>query len=520
MIRITDMIILKQEKQETDSSPEGDKKATSEGQEIVHSSLPARILGFEKPTENALYLAKVLAVLIPLFAGTFQLSTSFYMIHIAETLGGGSYDQGLTFVGILVVIQLAVQTALDYPTGVVGDWIGQRYVIASALFSYAIAFWLTATVTPDTPFSVFILIYALMGFGASQESGAFQAWFDNNYRVAMPHDEERESYGAFWGKIGSVNQIFATLVLIPGSWLAVLYARQLVFRLQAILAVLLALMVLKLIKDLPGVRAEDDEPPSFNEYTSIMKRGVRFLVSDPFVIFFILGEVLLFSVGPLWWNLLLFPLYFNYLLTEVAVSSYRTLIFVPNAVFQERTGIWAKRFEPKKWIPRFRLAQFNGFLALLGLAALTFFFPRAPAGAEMVNIVIPYLNLAIIQIPAVSIVPVFLMFIIFVVTGIFGGLASILSQRIMIDVIPNKIRNSLYSLRPTLVMILSMPLIAFFGWFKPAFGFPATFVLCAIVPLLGVFATKKALSHPIPKAELVKPASEDEREEVEELDVT
>jgi hypothetical protein len=55
------------------------------------------------------------------------------MIYIAESLGNGDYFAGLTLVGFLAIIQMAIQTALDYPTGALGDWIGQRYVIASAL---------------------------------------------------------------------------------------------------------------------------------------------------------------------------------------------------------------------------------------------------------------------------------------------------------------------------------------------------------------------------------------------------
>jgi len=484
---------------------------------IVRHSILSRIFGFRHPTEAGLSLARILIVLLPAFSASFQISTSFFMIYIAESLGGGDYIAGLTLVGILVVVQTAVQTALDYPTGVLGDWIGQRFVIASALLSYALAFYITSTVTQNTPFATFMVIYILMGFASSQQSGAFEAWFDNNYRVAMPHDEDRKQYGVFWGKLGMLTQVMATLVLIPGSWLALVFSRTWVFMLQSILCVILSIMVMFLLIDLPGVREEREDRPSFSEYTTLLKDGIKFLFSAKFIIFIILGEVFLFAVGPVWWNLLLFPLYFSYLLTDVAVSSYRTLIFVPNAVIQERTGVWAQKFEPKKWIPRFRIFQFNGFIAFLLLALLTFIFPT-PQTSE--TIALSIFGFDIIQMPVESVLPMTIMFAIFVVSGIFGGLAGILTQRVMIDVVPNRIRNSLYSLRPTLVMIMTMPLLVFFGWFMPLFGFPATFILTSLFGLIGTVLVKKAFSHPVPKAEVVTIATEKETEEVEEMEVT
>ncbi|MCJ7818181.1 MAG: hypothetical protein MUP60_04985, partial [Candidatus Thorarchaeota archaeon] len=135
----------------------------------VVSSRFARFFGLEDPTPDAVRYVKILAILLPSFAASFQISTTFWMIHMAETLGGGDYYAGLTLVGILVVIQMAIQTALDYPTGALGDWIGQRYVIASALLCYAVAFYLSSQIIEGTPFIVYVAIYALFGLGSSQE---------------------------------------------------------------------------------------------------------------------------------------------------------------------------------------------------------------------------------------------------------------------------------------------------------------------------------------------------------------
>jgi len=498
---------------------------TETAPEVVSSKF-ARIFGLEDPTRDAVRYVKIISVLLPAFALSFQISTTFWMIHMAETLGGGDYFVGLTFVGVLVVIQLGVQTALDYPTGALGDAIGQRYVIASALLCYAVAFYLSSQIVIGTPFYVYIAIYALFGLGSSQESGAFSAWFDNNYKVAMPHDKDRKQYGVFQGRLGMVWQVSSTLVLIPGSWLAWLYSRQFVFGLQAIFAVFLAIAVLKLVKDLPGVREEKDEKPTISEYGTLLKDGFKFLWSSRFVTLLILGEVVMWSTSPVWWNLILFPLYFSFLVTMVAVSAFRTLVFLPQAVANERSGVLAKRFEPKKWIPRFRLLQFMGVIFYLILAAIVHFFPGIepgtdPASIEFLSILIPFTNLPLIEIPVVTLVPVFLMFMLFVSLNLFGGIAGILTQRVMLDVIPNRIRNSMYSLQPTLIMLVSMPLIAFFGWFIPfTGGFTWTFIICAFISLLGTLMVWQAFKHPIPKAEVVVEADEKETEEVQDMDIT
>lgn len=493
--------------------------------EVVRSRYAA-VFGIEQPTQDAVRLIKILSVLLPSFAISFQISTTFWMIYIAESLGSGDYLAGLTFVGFLVVLQLAIQTILDYPTGAIGDWIGQRYVIASALLCYAVAFYLSSLIVADTPAPlwIYVSIYALFGLGSSQESGAFNAWFDNNYRVAMPHDKDRKQYGVFQGRLGMVWQVSSTIVLLPGSWLAFFYGETWVFALQAVFAVFLAIVIFRLVRDLPGVR-DEDERPSLGEYGSLLKDGFKFLWSSRFVTLIILGEVVMFSIGPVWWNLILFPFYFSFLVTMVAVSAFRTLVFIPQAIANERSGVLAKRFEPKKWIPRFRILQFMGVVFYLALAALVHFFPGIPAGTdpstvEFLTVYIPFTNLPLIEIPVQTVIPVTLLFIIFVSLNMFGSIAGILTQRVMLDVIPNRIRNSMYSLQPTLVMLVSMPLIAFYGWLIPLSGFTLPFLISAFIALISVVMIRMAFNNPVPKADELVPATKKEREEVQELDVT
>jgi MFS family permease len=502
-----------------------DETEITPSNEVVRSRY-ARLFGVADPTPSAVHLIKIISVLFPAFAISFQISTTFWMIYIAESLGNGDYFAGLTFVGLLVVLQQGIQTLLDYPTGAIGDWIGQRYVISSALLCYAAAFYLSSMIIKNTPAPLwmYIAIYVLFGIGASQESGAFNAWFDNNYRVAMPHDKDRKQYGVFQGRLGMVWQVSSTVVLLPGSWLAYFYGETWVFGLQAIFAVLLSIAVFRLVRDLPGVR-DEDERPNLQEYGTLLKEGFKFLWSDRFITLLIMGEVVMFSIGPVWWNLMLFPLYFSLLVTQVAVSAFRTLVFVPQAIANERSGVLAKRFDPTKWIPRFRVLQFMGVVFYLALAAIVHFLPTIPAGTdpttvEFLTVFIPFTNLPLIEIPVETVVPVLLLFLVFVALNMFGAIAGILTQRVMLDVIPNRIRNSMYSLQPTLVMLISMPLIAFYGWLIPLSGFTLPFLISAGISTISVIMIWMAFKHPIPKAEEVVTASKDEKETVQDLDVT
>lgn len=462
----------------------------------------ASFFSFPEDNFKVLKIARTFLILVPILIATVVMSSTFHMIFIADMLGGGEgmFMNGLALVGILVIIQLGVQTALDYPTGAIGDWIGQRWVIASAYLCYALAFYITSLLTPTTPFPVFIALYVIVAIAASQESGAWGAWFDNNYRVAVPDDDDRKSYGVFLGRSGMIFQLVATLILIPGSVLAVIFSRQWVFQLEAIMCVFLSLLIIRLVQDFPEI-SEARKRPTMSEYTGLLKSGVSFLFSDPFVKWFIIGGTLTTSAIIVWGNLLLFPFYFLYLITDVGVASFRTILFFPGVISEERSGVWSKRFEQKKWIPRFRLLQTCGFVFFLLLAVFMFVFPPVTEGVTMIQFAIPFTDIVFLELPQMYIIPIIVLFFAFVLTGLMSRFAMILSQRLLLDVIPNRIRNSVYSLIPTVAMILALPQIVIVGFVIQYIGFLYALAMCGLVSLLGVLMIRKGLSYPVPTPE-------------------
>ena len=428
----------------------------------------------------------------------FAISTTFYLIFVAEALGNNDFILGMTYVGILVIIQMAVQTIFDYPTGVIGDWLGQRYILATAFLTYAVAFYLVSTVTTTTPFILLVAVYAMMGFAGSQQSGAMGSWLDNNWRVSMPEDDERKESGVFLGKIGMLFWLTNTLILIPGGILATIFSRAWVFQIQAIMCVAISFLALRLVRNLPDTDELDQKRPTMDEYFSLLREGVQYLFSSEYVKYLLLGSMLVNSCIAVWSNLILFPMYYSYMLTDVAVASFRTIVMVPHVIYAERSGVWAKRYEPKKWIPRFRFLQAAGALFFWIFAIIMIVFPVPPPGAPMIDVLFPGTEILILRVPVDSILPVVVMIVVFFAMGIFMQLAGVLTSRVFVDAIPNRVRNGVYSLFPTVVLLMSMPQIAFFGWLI-SISIPMTLILVGIISTFGCLLIRKGLQYPHPQ---------------------
>ncbi len=454
--------------------------------------------GLENAKPEVVRLSKIYTSLSTLMQIAFVISTTFYLIFVAEALGNNDYLVGMTYVGILVIISMVVQTLFDYPTGVIGDWLGQRYIIATAFVTYAVAFYLVSLVTTASPFLLLVIIYALMGFAGSQQSGALGSWFDSNWKIAMVEDEGRKQYGVFLGKLGMIGWLTNTLILIPGGLLATIFGRPWVFQLQAILCIIIAFASLRLVKNLPETDELTQTRPTMDEYFSLLREGLQYLFTSQYVKYLILGSMLVNSCIAVWANLILFPMYYSYLLTDVAVASFRTIVMIPLVFYAERSGVWAKKYEPKKWIPRFRLFQSAGAVFFWIFALIMILFPIPPPTSPMIDYTLPGTDILILRVPIDSILPVALMILVFFVLGIFFQLAGVLTSRVFVDAIPNRVRNGVYSLFPTIVLLMSIPQIAFFGWLLSVAPISLTLVLCGIISTTGVLIIHKGLQFPHP----------------------
>ncbi|MDF1541377.1 MAG: hypothetical protein P1Q69_20935 [Candidatus Thorarchaeota archaeon] len=308
----------------------------------------------------------------------------------------------------------------------------------------------------------------------------------------MSGDEDRKQYGVFQGRLGMLVTACATIAIIPGSILAALFGRPWVFQIEAIICFFAAVVVLKYVQDFEEVKEGREARPSMRAYIGILKSGVSFLTTDRLVKWLIVGGMLLLSTMIVWSNFIIFPLFYAYMLTDVAVASFRTLLRLPSIATEERSGVWSQKYEPRKWIPRFRLLQTCGFVFYLIFAALVFLFPPL-IGGTIVELYFPGTDIIVLAFPIESMVPVLFMFVIFVVSGLIYSFASIPTQRVLLDVIPNEIRNSVYSLIPTIAMLFAIPQILIVGPTIQYVGFIPALVFLAIIAGIGAWMIGKGL---------------------------
>jgi hypothetical protein len=148
-------------------------------------------------------------------------------------------------------------------------------------------------------------------------------------------------------------------------------------------------------------------------------------------------------------------------------------------------------------------------------------FPPIPNALEIVTLLLPFTNVVLIELPIQHVIPIVVMFSLFTVSMFFGGFAEILTQRELLDAIPSRNRNSLYSLQPTILLIISTPQIAILGWLIPLIGFPATLLICSAVSLSGVFVIRYALSLEKPVVEMddAGAVAEESLEDLAELSI-
>ncbi len=412
---------------------------------------------------------------MPLAAASFMMSTTFFAVFVAESLVGPALylTLGMALVGQLALVGSVVQLVLDFPTGGIGDWIGQRWILLCAFIAFAASTFFTAFATT---YIDFILVYVLSALGAALQSGAIAAWFDTNYRAAAK-DPDRSAYSVAQGRMGMLFQISATVSLIPGAVLADFISRQGVFLIQCIICLILGFGSLILFRDFPEV-AENRPKRSLRAYYSLLKEGLKFTVSSRFIFFYIIGAVLFFSAINVWGSFILMIVYYSFLYEQKSVAIFRTIIFAFGILWTERAGVWTRNLSPRRWIAVFRYLQICGPFFFIGIAAIFVFMPPTPG--------IPF-PFTFLQLPTI------LVCLAFILGGLFGSAANLLVQRLLLDMIPDRNRNSLYSLFPTLTLLLATPQLILFSGLLPVYGVAVVLVGLCLVSILACVLVAHAL---------------------------
>ena len=387
---------------------------------------------------------------------TFLLVISDFLLYIAQTFLILYALEIVSFsdLGIIISVQLVIMILSDYPSGALGDWIGQKWVIVLAHVFAALGYFLMSIAHN---FLLLLLSFSMIGLFMSQYSGAFRAWLDNNYKVFAPEDHNKQIYSGFIGKYFMFGTLSAALAIIVGGIIADSTSRTFVFLTQSVLLAVFSLFLIKVVNESSTQNSTyENKKAAIKEYLILLKEGVAFCFQKKVLLYFFLGITIIAAAMAIWSNFILFPFYEAYSgHSDSRIALLRSTIFLTGALMTGLMGSVAKR-----------LSRPLAVLGWLEIIINPLFF-----------IMMLFLLVVIPPPPEFQLFPYMAVIITFFLFSIPGSLSNVLEQRFYIEVIPDRNRTSIYSLDPTLYRI-SATIATFFGGF--------ILEKLGIIPTLGV----------------------------------
>jgi MFS family permease len=349
---------------------------------------------------------------------------------------------GFTLTGIIVAVMLLTQFIFDYPSGSLGDYIGQRWVLIFGYLSWGVAFLFLST---TQNLSTFLIVTILNGFGSAFFSGALDSWLDNNYKKIDTVDTDRKIYGFARSRVNTVNNIAFAASFMTGGFLSTVYSRQTVFYLQFFLSLIMALVVLTQIKDV-SIKADIESALSTKEkgrklhYFSYLHGGIRFMISNKMAFFTLLGMAILTTTWTIWGMLILFPVYFGYTGDDFKANLLRTIIYLNGFLIGLYVARVSKKFSTEHY-PKILLVFI--FLFFPAILSLLLFIP-VQNNFNLIGFIL-------------------IILIMNCCTGFIYRIGEVLRMRLLVDLIPSVNRNAVYSLIPTITSLLGVLLLPIAG---------------------------------------------------------
>ncbi|MFW9905758.1 MAG: MFS transporter [Candidatus Thorarchaeota archaeon] len=395
---------------------------------------------------------------------TFNISGMFVVLYILETLEP-------TQAGMLFALNYLILALVDYPTGVLGDIIGYRKVMLIAYFFYVLSF---IFLLVSNSFLTLLLYSGLVAIGASQESGALESWFDNNYNyLAENKDPKRQLYKSFQAKKSLVGHLLYGISVITGGIIASYFSRKHLFAVTLFLTVIVFILITIIIKD--SYLSKSNFTPSL--YFQQFQTGFKFLLSQKGIFMFFIGTTIIWAANnSIWVNFLLFPIYGSYSGGQDDLTAMlRALIFVSGVFWQIFIVKYISKIQRiKLWI-FITTALSNPVFFLL----VYFYYLQFPPTGLDLSLVLG-------------------LFIVFQLPGIWEPLEFILRNRLNLDLVPNEIRNGIYSLLPTITTIIGIPGALVGGYILKTSPFSSAILVTALFSSIGVILTGMGLSK-LPK---------------------
>ncbi len=406
-----------------------------------------RFLGIQDLSPEARSLLRTFFSFTLINSLIMSLSGTFFALNAIDKIG-------FALTGAMMALLLFTQFIFDYASGSLGDYIGQRWVLAIGYLSFGFGFLMLSIAET---FSHFLVIAIANGFGNAHFSGAVTTWLDSNYKKVTTMDSDRKIYGFARSQVSTLNNLALAASFMIGGFLSTSFSRQTVFSLQVWLSLILVCIVLIKIKDISTVTDESDLQTSSKEkkeirtsYFTYLKGGMRFMLSSKAAFFIIFGIGFLTTTWWIWGTLILFPIYFGYSGDDLGANLLRTIIMLNGVPI----GLYVAKLSKK-----FSTTHYPRFLSLLVLL----FFPA----------IFSLLILVPIQNEFNLIGFLFTIIIINISISMIYRTAEVLRMRLLVDLVPSENRNAIYSLIPTVTALFSIPLLPVAGQLIESFGLVA-----------------------------------------------
>ncbi|MHA2027910.1 MAG: MFS transporter [Candidatus Kariarchaeaceae archaeon] len=390
-----------------------------------------------------------------LSSATYLISSTFYILFIIDRLDYAQF-------GLVVSIGFIFRAIIDYPTGVIADWLGHKYVLFFAYLAHSISFTMLAFlnhVDQTWVFSFCIAIYIIESFALAQESGALQAWFDNNYKIAAGNqDPKRETYKDIFGKSIMVLRLLGGIAIIFGGLISSLISRETVFILQAALMLMFAFVFLNVLDD---IKEMPKTAISLSNFGKLLYDGFVVIFQSYSLFFFVVSYIILIVTNLIWVNLIIYPLYFGYTGTDSSAALLRSFLFIFGAFVTYFGSYVAKKLDLKTWLPFIIFLHsifFYGFYALI-----LHWFPYENE-----------LNRSVL----------YGVFFIAMIGNFLSTIWMLLFQRFMVDVIPDRSRNSFYSLIPTIALLVGSVFVSIIAQQLTESNIPKTIIIFLSLPTI------------------------------------
>ncbi|UCG02813.1 MAG: MFS transporter [Candidatus Heimdallarchaeota archaeon] len=413
-----------------------------------------KYLGIDELEPNVKFLLIKFFCFLLINSFIMSLSWTFFSLYAIDKMG-------FTLTGIMLAVMLFTQFIFDYPSGSMGDYLGQRWVLTGAYLFFGIGFFFLA-IAQD--FTTFLIIAILNGFGSALFSGTLDSWLDTNYKKIDSVDTDRKIYGFARSRVNTANNVAFAASFMTGGFLSTIYSRQTVFALQFLLSLIMVIIVLTQIKEI-SIEADSEKIQTIpvkverkkSQYFTYLEGGIRFMFSSKVVFFLLLGMAFITATWTIWAMIVLFPIYFGYTGDDLGANFLRTIIYLTGVPVGLYVAKLSKRLSTEhypKFLLVFLVSFFPAFITLL--------------------IVIPAQN-------NFNLTGFVFTALIMIIIGFLYKTSEVLRMRLMVDLVPSENRNAVYSLLPTITSLLSMLLLPIVGQMIDIFGLVAGVVVVGSV---------------------------------------